>query len=322
MKRIILSALVLLVAAGTVSAQKQKKAGKSKAVKAAKVEAATPAKATPDTVSTDVFSYCLGAANSNGLKQYLQMQLHVDTTQNMGDFMRGFQEFANDPKNTKLKAYYVGMQIADQVMSQILPQTNKQITDSSDSSFVNASEFMRGFTEAISGTAPLSSDSAISVASRQMEYYHDQLMEKKYGDNRIAGEKFLAENAKKDSVITLPSGLQYKVLTAGTGEKPTATSKVEVNYEGRLIDGTVFDSSYKRNKTQEFNVNGVVPGFSEALQLMPVGSTWEIYVPYNLAYGARENRNSPIKPFSALIFKIELVSIKAAPQPKVPATTK
>ena len=161
----------------------------------------------------------------------------------------------------------------------------------------------------------------MNVASHQMEYYHDQLMERKYGDNRIAGEKFLAENAKKDSVVSLPSGLQYKILKAGTGEKPGENSRVEVNYEGRLIDGTVFDSSYKRNKTQEFSVNGVVPGFSEALKLMPVGSTWEIYLPHELAYGTRENRNSPIKPFSTLIFKVELVSVKAAPQPKIPTST-
>ena len=202
----------------------------------------------------------------------------------------------------------------------MLPQANKQITDNRDSAFVNQAEFLRGFLEATTNSGSVTSDSAMKVAERQMEYYHDQLMEKKYGDNRIAGEKFLAENAKKDSVVTLPSGLQYKIIKAGTGEKPGENSKVEVNYEGRLIDGTVFDSSYKRNKPQEFSVNGVVPGFSEALKLMPAGSTWEIYIPQELAYGARETRNSPIKPFSTLIFKVELISVKAAPQPKIPAT--
>ena len=151
-----------------------------------------------------------------------------------------------------------------------------------------------------------------------MDYYHQQLMEKKYGDNRLAGEAFLAENAKKDSVIVLPSGVQYKVLVAGTGETPQANSKVEVNYEGRLIDGTVFDSSYKRNKPQEFGVGSVIPGFSEALQLMKEGSTWEIYIPQELGYGDREMSNSPIKPYSALIFKVELLSVKPAPTPKVP----
>ena len=266
------------------------------------------------------FSFCLGVANSNGLKQYLQQQLRIDTAQYMDDFLRGFKEAANDPTNAKMKAYAAGLQIADQVMNQMLPQANKQITDNRDSAFVNQAEFLRGFLEATTNSGSVTSDSAMKVAERQMEYYHDQLMEKKYGENRIAGEKFLAENAKKDSVVTLPSGLQYKIIKAGTGEKPGENSKVEVNYEGRLIDGTVFDSSYKRNKPQEFSVNGVVPGFSEALKLMPAGSTWEIYIPQELAYGARETRNSPIKPFSTLIFKVELISVKAAPQPKIPAT--
>lgn len=318
MKRIVLSTLIFLVAAGTVCAQK--KASKKKVAKKAKTEAAAPVKIAPDTVNVKDFSYCLGAANSNGLKQYLQQQLRIDTAQYMDDFLRGFKEAANDPTNAKMKAYAAGLQIADQVMNQMLPQANKQITDNRDSAFVNQAEFLRGFLEATTNSGSVTSDSAMKVAERQMEYYHDQLMEKKYGENRIAGEKFLAENAKKDSVVTLPSGLQYKIIKAGTGEKPGENSKVEVNYEGRLIDGTVFDSSYKRNKPQEFSVNGVVPGFSEALKLMPAGSTWEIYIPQELAYGARETRNSPIKPFSTLIFKVELISVKAAPQPKIPAT--
>lgn len=318
MKRIVLSTLILLVAAGTVCAQK--KASKKNVAKKAKTEAAAPVKIAPDTVNVKDFSYCLGAANSNGLKQYLQQQLRIDTAQYMDDFLRGFKEAANDPTNAKMKAYAAGLQIADQVMNQMLPQANKQITDNRDSAFVNQAEFLRGFLEATTNSGSVTSDSAMKVAERQMEYYHDQLMEKKYGENRIAGEKFLAENAKKDSVVTLPSGLQYKIIKAGTGEKPGENSKVEVNYEGRLIDGTVFDSSYKRNKPQEFSVNGVVPGFSEALKLMPAGSTWEIYIPQELAYGARETRNSPIKPFSTLIFKVELISVKAAPQPKIPAT--
>ena len=318
MKRIVLSTLILLVAAGTVCAQK--KASKKKVAKKAKTEVAAPVKIAPDTVNVKDFSYCLGAANSNGLKQYLQQQLRIDTAQYMDDFLRGFKEAANDPTNAKMKAYAAGLQIADQVMNQMLPQANKQITDNRDSAFVNQAEFLRGFLEATTNSGSVTSDSAMKVAERQMEYYHDQLMEKKYGENRIAGEKFLAENAKKDSVVTLPSGLQYKIIKAGTGEKPGENSKVEVNYEGRLIDGTVFDSSYKRNKPQEFSVNGVVPGFSEALKLMPAGSTWEIYIPQELAYGARETRNSPIKPFSTLIFKVELISVKAAPQPKIPAT--
>ena len=120
MKRIVLSTLILLVAAGTVCAQK--KASKKKVAKKAKTEAAAPVKIAPDTVNVKDFSYCLGAANSNGLKQYLQQQLRIDTAQYMDDFLRGFKEAANDPTNAKMKAYAAGLQIADQVMNQMLPQ--------------------------------------------------------------------------------------------------------------------------------------------------------------------------------------------------------
>ena len=319
MKKLIIFALVSLMAVGNASAQT--KAKKAKAAKKANTEVVVPA-ATVDTVSVDRFSYAIGLANSNGLTRYLAQRLGIDTTQNMNDFIRGFQEMTkvNDPA---LKAYSAGLQIGDQVLNQMLPNVNKQITDNPDSAFVNKEEFLRGFLAgALRTDTSITADSAAAIADRQMEYYHNQLMEKKYGDNRRAGEAFLAENAKKDSVVTLPSGLQYKVIKQGDGEVPKANSKVEVNYEGRLIDGTVFDSSYKRNKPQEFGVGGVIPGFSEALQLMPVGSEWEIYIPQELGYGDRENPNSPIKPFSALIFKVELVGVKAAPTPKVPAPKK
>ena len=296
MKRIIIFSLIALVAAGSVSAQK--KAKKAKTSKQPKIEVAAPA--APDTVSVDRFSYAIGYANSNGLTGYLSQRMGIDTTKYMNDFLRGFREMTtyNDPA---LKAYAAGLQIGDQVSNQMLENINKEITDDQQSD------------------TTITADSAMHIAQRQMEFYHNELMERKYGDNRRAGEAFLAENAKKDSVVTLPSGLQYKIIKQGDGEVPKSNSKVEVNYEGRLIDGTVFDSSYKRNKPQEFGVMGVIPGFSEALQLMPVGSEWEIYIPQELGYGDRENPNSPIKPYSALIFKVELVGVKAAPTPKIPA---
>ena len=129
-----------------------------------------------------------------------------------------------------------------------------------------------------------------------------------YGGNRAAGEAFLADNKKKEGVITLPSGLQYKVLTMGTGEVPTRSSKVKVNYEGHLIDGTEFDSSYKRGQAATFQADQVIKGWTEALTKMPVGSKWELYIPYNLAYGDRDM--GQIKPFSTLIFTVELLGIE------------
>jgi len=122
------------------------------------------------------------------------------------------------------------------------------------------------------------------------------------------GADFLAANAKKEGVKTTASGLQYKVLTQGTGAIPTATDEVKVNYEGHLVDGKVFDSSYKRGEPATFKANQVIKGWTEALTMMPVGSKWELYIPYNLAYGER-GAGQDIKPYSALIFTVELLDI-------------
>jgi FKBP-type peptidyl-prolyl cis-trans isomerase FklB len=132
--------------------------------------------------------------------------------------------------------------------------------------------------------------------------------ERLYGPNRNAGEKFLKENAKKDSVIVLPSGLQYKVLVKGDGEVPLENQTVQVNYEGRLVDGTVFDASSKHgDKPSEFKPSQVIKGWTEALTMMPVGSKWQLFIPYYLAYGGKSA--GQIQPYSALIFDVELVGI-------------
>ena len=128
--------------------------------------------------------------------------------------------------------------------------------------------------------------------------------------NKEKGSKFLAENGQRDDVITLASGLQYRVIKNGTGAKPSATDRVTVDYVGRLIDGTEFDSSHKRGMPATFGVSGVIAGWTEALQLMPVGSKWELVVPGDLAYG-RQAVPPHIKPFETLIFEVELLSIEA-----------
>ncbi len=124
-----------------------------------------------------------------------------------------------------------------------------------------------------------------------------------------AGKKFLEENGKKEGVVTLESGLQYKIITAGEGEKPTANDSVKCHYEGTLIDGTVFDSSIKRGEPAVFPINGVIKGWTEALQLMPVGSKWKLYIPSDLAYGAQGAGNI-IGPHTTLIFDVELLEIQ------------
>ena len=129
--------------------------------------------------------------------------------------------------------------------------------------------------------------------------------------NKNEGETFLAENMKKDGVKTLPSGLQYKVITEGKGKSPNATDTVTVQYTGRLVDGTEFDSSYKRGQAATFAVNGVVKGWTEALQLMKEGSKWQLFLPSNLAYGEAGTTGGPIGPNAVLIFDVELVSVQS-----------
>lgn len=152
---------------------------------------------------------------------------------------------------------------------------------------------------------------------------HQEEMEKKATENKVKGEKFLAENKKKKGVVTLPSGLQYKIIKAGTGPTPKATDKVEVHYKGTTIDGAEFDSSYARNKPASFYVNQVVKGWTEALQLMKVGAKWQLFIPPELGYGVRgAGRN--IGPNETLLFNVELLGIEAskATQKKGPAPKK
>ncbi len=293
-----------------------KKAANAKVAKTAKTKASKEkkdskdVKAVVDTVSIADFSYAAGLANTEGLKQYLASRLGVDTAK-MEDFMRGFNEAVAKKDDKSLKAYAAGIQIGQQVAGQFIPGFNKQITGNENSTYIDESKFLEGFVAGVSGKdCKIPVDSAQKLAQKQMTFYVDRLKEKQYGPNREAGEKFLAENAKKEGVKLIPgSKVQYKVLKEGNGPCPKADDKVSVNYEGKLIDGTVFDSSYKRNKSATFGCNQVIKGWTDALTHMPVGSTWEIYVPQELAYGSRETGDK-IKPYSALIFKVELLSIE------------
>jgi FKBP-type peptidyl-prolyl cis-trans isomerase FklB len=171
----------------------------------------------------------------------------------------------------------------------------------------------RGIQDAVSDSTPLLTEAQIQET---MQKFQQEMIDKQSQSANLAGKKntqegeaFLAENAKKEGVITLPSGLQYKVIKAGSGRKPKLTDEVTTHYRGMLIDGTEFDSSYKRGAPTSFPVDGVIAGWTEALQLMPVGSKWQLFIPSNLAYGPRGAGNV-IGPNAALIFDIELLAIK------------
>lgn len=165
------------------------------------------------------------------------------------------------------------------------------------------------FTEALEA-ALTGAETKLSTedANKILQEYFGEIQQAEAEKCSKEGATFLAENAKKEGVVTLPSGLQYKILTEGNGAKPTAEQQVKCHYHGTLIDGTVFDSSVNRGEPATFPVNGVIPGWVEALQLMPIGSKWELYVPSNLAYGER-GAGDQIPPHTTLVFQVELLEI-------------
>ena len=299
MKKIIILALALVAGASLYPADAAKKKDKK--------QPATPVvEPVQLTTSSDSVSYAAGMNATNGLLPYLIQQQGVDTAY-IADFIRGFQEVAQAGADPKMKAYAAGLGIATQVRDRMLPDMVKEFTDSPDS--IIADLFYRGFTDALQkDTTVFTQTDADAFFGKKQRADKAAKEEKLYGPNRDAGEAFLAENAKKEGVVTTRSGLQYKVLVKGEGEVPQKTDKVQVHYEGRLIDGTVFDASKKHgDKPLEFRADQVIKGWTEALTMMPVGSKWQLYIPYKLAYG---NRNQgQIKPYSALVFDVELVGI-------------
>lgn len=296
MKKTLLLALALVVSASFSPVEAIKKKNK---------EVVFPAQPVVLNNSSDSLSYAAGVALTNGLVSYL-LQQKMDTTM-MSDFVRGLREGIRSVGDPKQKAYMVGLDIARQVNERMLPGISEEFKDSPDS--IISDLLCRGFIDAIEGDSTVFTyDAADKFFTEKRALDKIAKENKLYGPNREAGEQFLKENAKKDSVIVLPSGLQYKVLVKGNGEVPLEDQKVQVNYEGRLIDGTVFDSSARHDdKPTEFKPNQVIKGWSEALTMMPVGSKWQLFIPYYLAYGSRSA--GEIKPYSTLIFDVELVGI-------------
>ena len=257
----------------------------------------------------DSMSYAIGMAQTMGLKEYLVDRLGVDTAY-IGEFIKGLNEGANAGDNKKKAAYYAGVQIGQQISNQMVKGINHEVFGEDSTKTISLKNFMAGFISGTTGKGGLMTvEEAQNVAQEKMQQIKAREMEKTYGPNKEAGEKFLAENAKKEGVKTLPSGVQYKVLKEGTGIIPADTSLVKVHYEGRLLNDSIFDSSYKRGEPTKFRANQGIKGWTDALTHMPVGSIWEVYIPQELAYGERES--GIIKPFSVLIFKIELIEANA-----------
>ena len=261
------------------------------------------------TLKTDIdsLSYATGMAQTEGLKMYLVHQAGVDTTY-MNEFIKGFNEGAQ-MTGKKDVAFMEGKKIGQMVAKNWVESMNQQIFNGDSTKTITKNDMLAGFIAGVQNdTTKMTMQFAQMYRQTATEKIQEKAVMEKYGDNKEAGEKFLAENKTKEGVKTTESGLQYKVIKEGKGEVPTANSRVKVNYKGTLIDGTEFDSSYKRNEPTTFRANQVIKGWTEALTMMPVGSKWELYIPQDLAYGAKDQ--GQIKPFSTLIFEVELVDIE------------
>lgn len=256
----------------------------------------------------DTMSYAIGLAQTQGLREYLVGRMGMDTAY-IDQFIKGLNDGVNAGDDKKKAAYYAGIQIGQQISTQMIPGINHEIYGNDSTKTISLKNFMAGFvTGATNSKGVMTQEEAQTVFQEKMQKIKAEAAAKQYGPNKKAGEKFLAANKTKAGVKTLPSGVQYKVIKEGKGEIPADTSTVKVHYEGRLINDTVFDSSYKRGQPVTMRANQVIKGWTEALTHMPVGSVWEVYIPQNLAYGEREQ--GEIKPFSTLIFKIELLGIE------------
>lgn len=254
----------------------------------------------------DSTAYLFGTTQSQGLRNYMVTELGVDTAY-MAAFVQGLMDRVEaEGDDPATRAYNAGQGVGAQVV-QFTKSFRNDYYSADPSATVSPVIVATAIVEGLLGRSNLSPDSAMIQFRAIMSERQKENLAAQYGGNKELGEQFLADNKKREGVIVLPSGLQYRIIEQGDGPVPTATQKVKVNYEGRLVDGTVFDSSYKRNEPSTFAVNRVIKGWTEALCKMPVGSKWELYVPYDLAYGEKET--GKIKPFSTLIFTVELLEI-------------
>jgi len=251
----------------------------------------------------DSLTYDLGVGQADGLKQYMTMQLGVDSTQ-LDEFIRGMQEGALNDADPKQNAYLKGLEVGKQVQ-QMIKGLTQEVYGNDSTKTLNVNNLLAGLTDGLKGTAKMTSQQALESFENRLKPLKEKSMLEQYGDNKKAGEDYLAKNAKAEGVTTLKSGVQYKVLTPGAGPLPTDSTKVEVKYEGKLIDGTVFDSNLEREQpfTVDLKTPHVIEGWVEVLKLMPVGAKWEVTIPQDKAYGSQNM--GQIKPFSTLIFTIE-----------------
>lgn len=261
------------------------------------------------------------AAADSTQKQALQKEMNakIDSLNKvnapkLNEFIKGLQEAIKGGEGKA--AYAQGLDIGTRISKQMLPQLNQMFFGADSTQKINETQMLAGLIGALKNqNLAIDKVAANTFFNEQVEkaqalekQRHEEELKTQYADSIAAGDAFMAENAKRPEVVTLPSGLQYEVLKTGNGATPTATDRVRVHYHGTLLNGTVFDSSVNRGEPAKFGVSDVIKGWTEALQLMPIGSKWKLYIPYDLAYGAQDR--GTIKPFSNLIFDVELLGIE------------
>lgn len=257
----------------------------------------------------DSLNYAFGLANGKGIKQYY---LAADSAKadslkiKIASLLKGVKDGL---KGQDVDPKYLEIAELGKNIGTALNEQNKTGLMGDSTLKVEIDLIKQGIINGLKGsTKQMNAQDAQTYLQTTMQALQAKKMESQYGANKAAGEKFLAENKNKPGVITTASGLQYEVIKKGTGALPTDTTKVKVHYHGTLIDGTVFDSSVDRKEPAVFGVNQVIKGWTEALKLMPVGSKYKLYIPQELAY-SNQNQGA-IKPFSALIFEVELIGIE------------
>lgn len=226
---------------------------------------------------------------------------------NISDFISGINAILLAKE--KRAAYNEGVAIGNQ-LQKMIPAFSEELYGKDKKDEINTSLLIKGLEDALTPNTPLleNSSSLIEAKMKEVQELKEEQQKAQSADVIAEGERFLAENKNKEGVVELSDGLQYKIIKEGTGSRPSASDRVKVHYRGTLLDGTVFDSSIDRGEPIVFGVSQVIQGWTEALQLMPVGSKWMLYIPYQLAYGTREA--GPIKPYSTLIFEVELLGIE------------
>jgi len=255
--------------------------------------------------NVDSVSYAQGVLYASQVEQIFE-QMELDES-NKADFIKGFLEgFKIDLKDKKANAHSIGRIVGYQLSTQFVPSFNTHLFGDDESRTISKQNFLSGYLTAVKDESAvlMSQEDAQMYSMGAMEDIRRESMEKRFGGTKAENQEWLESNKSKEGVIVLPSGLQYKVITEGKGEKPSPADLVRVSYKGTTIDGDVFDSS----ESMQFYVNGVIRGWTEGLQLMPVGSKYMLYIPHDLAYG-EQGSGDRIPPFSTLIFEVELFEI-------------